>query len=423
MTIISIRRRNTHMKNVVVLYRDLCHPPIMAAAKNIRKPGRPRKPPLRVREIRGTKYLKNFIDLLRPLHDHCDCPNRELHYDEYVTYLLLYFFTPILTSMRGLQQASNFDSLRKKLRLPRFSLGSFSEAGTVFDPELLVPIIEQLAARTTPLLRDKRLTNLPRLPVLVDGSYLKALPRMVWALWQDDEHRSAKMHLQYSLIQGVPVRATLTDGQASETDVLSKTLQPGLLYVTDRGYAKFELMRDIIAAGSSFLVRLPKNYTWEVVEQLPIDQAAVELGVKQHLLVRLGSTGAPAMRDRLIKLVEVRAWSEREGKEQTLLLATDLVDLPADLIADLYRWRWQIELFFRWFKKILSADKPLSLSQNGMTILMYCALIASQLVVLWTGRKPNKRAYELICFYFNGWVNEEELAEHLKNLPPVNSAK
>ena len=387
------------------------------------KPGRKPKPPIREEDIRGSKYLKNFIELLRPLHDHRDCSNRKLHYDEYAAYLLLYFFTPILTSMRGLQQASNFESLRKKLKLPRFSLGSFSEASNVFDPELLVPIIEQLGEQVSAKLLDPRLTALPRLPVLVDGSFLKALPSMVWALWQDDDHRSAKMHLQYSLIQGVPFRATLTAGQSSETEVLSKSLQSGLLYVTDRGYAKYELMRDIIGAGSSFLVRLPKNYTWDVVEQLPIDQAAVERGVVRHLLVRLGSTSAPALRDRVIKLVEVRDWSEREGKEIILLLATDLVDLPADLIADLYRWRWQIELFFRWYKKILTADKPLSLSQNGMTIIMYCALIASQLVVLWTGRKPNKRAYELICFYFTGWIDEGELAQHLKQLPPVDPPK
>ncbi len=108
---------------------------------NRKKPGPKLKPPIKEKEIRGSKYLKNFIELLRPLHDHCDCPNRVLHYDEYAAYLLLYFFTPVLTSMRGIQQASNFQLVRKKLGLPRFSLGSFSEAGTVFEPELLVHII------------------------------------------------------------------------------------------------------------------------------------------------------------------------------------------------------------------------------------------------------------------------------------------
>jgi DDE family transposase len=406
---------------VVVLFPVLCHSTFMSATR--KKTGPPTKPVLTEEDICGIKYLKNFIDLLRPLRDHCDCPNRNLHYDEYAAYLLLFFFTPILTSMRGLQQASNFDSIREKLRLPRFSLGSFSEAGSVFDPELLVPIIEQLAAQTTPLMHDKRLTNLSRLPTLVDGSYLKALPRMVWALWLDESHRSAKMHLQYSLMKGVPVAATLTDGHTSETDVLSKSLKPGLLYVTDRGYAKFELMLDIINIGSSFLVRLPKSHTFKVVEHLPIDEVAAELGVTRRMLVNLGTTHYPKMREKVIQLVELRIWSEREGKEQVFLLATDQIDMAADLVADLYRWRWQVELFFRWYKKILSADKPLSLSQNGMTIIMYCALIASQLVVLWTGRKPAKRTFEMLCFYFSGWVSDEELVQHLIKLPPADPAK
>ena len=101
----------------------------------------------------------------------------------------------------------------------------------------------------------------------------------------------------------------------------------------------------------------------------------------------------------------------------------DLMDLDVSLIALLYRYRWQIELFFRWFKKVLQADKLLTLSQNGMTIVVYCALIASMLVVLWTGKKPTKRTFELLCFYFAGWVGDEELLEHLSRLEQAEEAR
>ncbi len=111
------------------------------------KPGRKPKPKVTEGQIRGGKYLRNIMSLLAPLHAHKDCHNRKLHYDEYVAYLLLYFFTPVLDSLRGLQQASNFKSLQRKFGLRRFSLGSFSAAGRVFDPELLEPIIGELAAQ------------------------------------------------------------------------------------------------------------------------------------------------------------------------------------------------------------------------------------------------------------------------------------
>jgi hypothetical protein len=95
---------------------------------------------------------------------------------------------------------------------------------------------------------------------------------------------------------------------------------------------------------------------------------------------------------------------------------TDLLDLDVSLVALLYHYRWQIELFFRWFKKILQADRLLSLSQEGMTIVTYCALIASMLMTLWTGRKPNKRMYELLCFHFLGCLSDEELLRRLERL-------
>ena len=58
-------------------------------------------------------------------------------------------------------------------------------------------------------------------------------------------------------------------------------------------------------------------------------------------------------------------------------------------------------------------------SENGVRIQVYAALIASPLIVLWTGRKPAKRTYEILQWYFVGWVSEEELDEHLAELKKV----
>jgi len=81
-----------------------------------------RKPKIKPRDVQGAKYLGPILDLLRPLHDHRPDPKRRLHYDELCTWLLLYFFTPILTSLRGLQQASGLEQIQRKLGLSRFSL-------------------------------------------------------------------------------------------------------------------------------------------------------------------------------------------------------------------------------------------------------------------------------------------------------------
>lgn len=105
---------------------------------NTPRRGRTRKPAIRARDVRGARYLHNVMDLLRPLRSHKGCANRTLHYDEYVAYLLLYFFNPVVTSLRGLQQVSTLEQVRRRFHLPGFSLGSFSEARNVFDPSLLL---------------------------------------------------------------------------------------------------------------------------------------------------------------------------------------------------------------------------------------------------------------------------------------------
>jgi hypothetical protein len=372
--------------------------------------------------------------LLAPLHDHCPDPKRNLHYDEYCAWLLMYFFTPVLDSVRGLQEASAIEPLRRRFGLPRFSLGSFSEAGSVFDPQLLAAIIEEVGECLDDIETDPRLAGLQKRPTPVDGTLIRALPKMVWALWRDEEHRAAKLHLQFDILKAAPVRATLTHGQASEIEELRKNLQSGRLYIDDRGYFDFALMEATIQADSSFVTRVRENIVYEVIEERPIGQTDTPGRVEADLLVRAGSRLHDEVHDRPLRLVRIHvpdAGSSRRGPARldsktqsyrttepshTLVLLTDLLDMDVSLIALLYYYRWQIELFFRWFKKVLEADHLLSLSENGLTIVLYCALIASMLVTLWTACKPTKRTYELLCFYFLGLVNDEDLLARLGRL-------
>jgi len=105
--------------------------------------------------------------------------------------------------------------------------------------------------------------------------------------------------------------------------------------------------------------------------------------------------------------------------DYSLLLVTDRMDLPAETIVLLYRYRWQVELFFRWFKCVLGCKHFLAQSHNGVTLQVYSALIASMLITLWTGRKTAKRTFEMLSFYFMGWADEEELARHIEGLAEI----
>lgn len=99
-----------------------------------------------------------------------------------------------------------------------------------------------------------------------------------------------------------------------------------------------------------------------------------------------------------------------------LRIATNLLGVPAEIIALIYSQRWIIEIFFRFFKQFLGCSHLISHSQNGIEIQVYCEIIACLLINLWTGRKPTKRTFEMLSYYFMGVASEEELLAHLAKL-------
>jgi len=387
---------------------------------------RQRRPPVSARELRGFKYFAMLEPLLERLQncgtqrDHAG--NRQLFCDQYVALLLLYFFSPVLTGLRAIQQASDLDKVQKLLGVRHCSLGSLSEATEVFNPAPLREILRELAGRALPLEHGPDAEALRGLTA-VDGTLLQALPRMAWALWMDPQHRGIKVHLHFEVLKSVPVDATLTPAACSEPEQLRRTLEPGRFYVYDRGYVDYQLLRDILDAHSSFVGRVKDNTAFTVQEERPLSQAARDAGVVRDVIVaRLGTDHHRDVIGRSLRLVIVR-YRRRDGTTEELWLLTDRLTLPAELVALAYHYRWAIELFFRWFKCILGCRHLLADDANGVAIQVYVALIASLLITLWTGRKPNKRTWEMIQFYLQGWASLAELEAHLAKQQAKEAAK
>jgi hypothetical protein len=384
----------------------------------------PAHDPVTEAQLQGFRYLDHFghlFDRLRPCATGRDkAGNRQLFFDQYACLLLLYFFTPALTSLRGLQQATALRKVQQRLGLGRTSRGALSAAAHVFDAQLLRPIIAELADRAVPVVRGREAEALRGLTA-VDGSLLPALPQMAWALWTDADHRAAKVHLHFDVLKGVPADATVTAAAGSEPGQLAAALRPGRLYVLDRGYASYQLFRDILDAGSSFLGRLQEDAAFTVQEERPVAPEAAAAGVVRDVVAgRLGTGHHKDVVGRPVRLVWVATGKVRpDGTAEVLLLGTDRLDLEARLVALGYRYRWWVELFFRWLKCILGCRHLLSTSANGVTLQVYLALIASLLVSLWTGCRPTKRTFEMLCFYFSGWASIEELQAHIEQLQPA----
>jgi hypothetical protein len=327
----------------------------------------------------------------------------------------MYFFNPSLQSLRALQQATGWEKTRQKLGIERTSLGSLSEAARIFEAEELRPIIQELAAQAVPLAAGREAEALKGLTA-VDGSIFAALPRMAWALWQDAAHRGVKLHLHFDVLKGVPADATVTPAACSEGVALADSLQPGRLYVVDRGYADYELFARIVGAGSSLIARVKDNAAFVVKQERTLDEASKAAGVVRDVVIsRLGTAHHKDHLGREMRLVIVRT-TARDGQPNDLWLITDRLELDADLVALGYRHRWSVELFFRWLKCVLGSRHLIAHNRNGVTLQMYAALIVSLLIVIRTGQKPTKRTFELIQFHLLGWVSDEEFDAHLTAL-------
>ena len=395
---------------------------------------------IRERDVRGLKYFDQLAPLLERLHDvGCESDragNRSLHFDNYCLLVLLFLFNPVVTSLRGLQQASELKNVQKKLGCPRTSLGSLSESVSCFDPDRLREIIAELGGQLEAVGRDGRLKDLRHTVTLVDGTLLAALPRMAEASLRKRARGSGlvkwHLHTHFEVDRHVPKRIDVTPeggGACDERAVLDRAIEPDRLYVMDRGYAKFTLFNAIVAAQSSYVCRLRDNSAYDVLQERPLTDADRAARVTGDAVVALGAGSKPDARpDHAIRLVTIAAQPHqssghyaRRGStgpscDGVLRIATNLLDVPAEIIALLYHYRWTIEIFFRFFKQILGCRHLLSHKHKGIEIQAYCAIIACMLISLWTGKKPTLRTYEMVCWYLVGMADLEELLAHLARL-------
>jgi DDE family transposase len=397
-------------------------------------------PKVREKDLRGLKYLDRLGPLLERLHDvGCDSDragNRSLHFDHYCLLVLLFLFNPIVTSLRGLQQASQLKNVQRKLGCPRTSLGSLSESVSCFDPDRLREVIAELGGQLGPVARDGRLKDIRHTVTLVDGTLLAALPRIAEASLLKQAKGSGRvkwhLHTHFEVDRHVPRRIDVTPaggGAWDERAVFERTIEPDRLYVMDRGYAKFTLFNDIVAARSGYVCRLRDNGVYGILEERPLTDADRAARVTQDAVVSLGAGSKPDARpDHPIRLITVAAKPHRpvghygrpgttgQSCDGVLRIATNRLDVPAEIIALLYHYRWTIEIFFRFFKQVLGCRHLLSHKRRGIEIQAYCAIIACMLISLWTGRKPTLRTYEMVCWYLIGMADLEELLDHLARL-------
>jgi hypothetical protein len=310
--------------------------------------------------------------------------------------------------MRGLCSASHLDRVQRQVCNGPVSLGSFSEAQHCLDPALLETVFGQLYEQVQGSGGDARLATQPW--QIVDSTLWEALPRMHWALWrtQGTRQQAVRLHLGFQLLDDKPRRATVTEGKRCERAAWRAQWQAGDAYVGDRYYGEdYRLLDELSGYECQYVIRLRDEAVVNVEEELPLSQADRAAGVVRQARARLGADGGT--KRRAVRVV----WVVKPGVSLVLVSNLSVEQMSAELVALVYRYRWQVELFFRWLKCILGQRHWLAESRAGVTVQVYLALIAALLLQLYTGQRPTKRMMEMMQWYLLGWVTEAELAAAL----------
>jgi hypothetical protein len=396
-------------------------------------------PELTIDDLRGMKQLRRVAQLLSFLHEvGCDrdkAGNRQLHFDDYVLLVLLYLFNPLIDSMRTLQKAADLPEVRQRLGIKSFSLGSFSESCRVFKPAMLQQVVDQLASELRPVERHELLKQLPGKLTLVDSTVINTLCTVSEAMFLplgNGRHRHAwRLHLGLDVDHHVPSQWEITDprntGASDEKSALRRKLTSGHTYVMDRWYAQFTLWNDIKKAASSYVCRVRDNSVYNVLEDCALNSESIDAGVISDQIVEMGLSKKPRHRaDHPTRLICIKCTPhQKRGKDKgqrhgtgptsdgVLRIVTDLLDVPAQVIAFLYEYRWMIEVFFRFLKQILGCRHLLSTKQQGIQIQVYAAVICCMLINILTGRKPNKWMITLMSLYLQGMATDEDVLREL----------
>jgi Transposase DDE domain len=319
------------------------------------------------RDLVGFKYVDRLVPMLERLHG-IGCGrdragNRKLHYDQYCLLVLLALFNPVVRSLRAVQQASTLRKVQRRLGCPRTSLGALSEAAAIFDPARLEGIIGELL-NEVPRARSIAGDAIPQVLTAVDGSVVRTIAGLAEAAYLTDKngrtHCGWRFHTHFEIDRGVPVRmdatTALNSGKTDEKNQLRGRLEPDRCYVMDRWFAEFALWNEVVRAESSYVCRIRDNSDLsQVVEERPVGGAARRAGVIGDRVVALGPSSKPRARpDHPTRVVMVQTTPHRKtggrkggtagpSSDGVIRIATNLLDVPAEVIADVYRHRWLIE--------------------------------------------------------------------------------
>lgn len=382
------------------------------------------RPPEWATTVQGGKHvalLQDHLEALRREHPDDDAHgNRRLFANDVVVALLLAFYNPTLKSLRTIEDFSQTRQAQKHLSVRKLCKSTLSDFHRVADPELLRPLIDRLHQEAR--LKDRLPGDLPETLgqiLAVDGSYFAVAADVAWGVMHatnaGKKRVSVRADVHLDVATWMPEIIDVYGAGTSEADSAALHVRAGAIYVYDRGIFSFDLVRAQIDADAFFVHRLVKpgertpKFLVESERTLTDEDRAA--GVISDRLGRFAGSKHREAPDTLLREVVIASPGESDGE---IRLLTNLIDLEARHLGTIYRYRWQVELFFRWLKTIVNFEHLITQSRKGILLNFYVAIIGTLLMYVFTGGKPSVYAFNLLSMAANCGATLEEILPILK---------
>ena len=245
------------------------------------------------------------------------------------------------------------------------------------DWRSLAAVAQVLMRRAAKLYaNDPRDAEVPQLSYALDASLISlSLALFPWARWRCPT-AAVKLHTLLSLRGPVPAWTAVTEACFPDTLMLEHIpLERGAYYVMDRGYLDFGGLARLHEGGVFFVVRSKCHLNFRVIASRPVDKTT-GLRCDQTVLLGRGRTRAAFP----TRLRRVRVYDPLAAR--SLVFLTNQFELPASTVAELYRRRWQVELFFKWIKGHLRLRAFLGRNENAVRLQVWSAICAYLLVAI-----------------------------------------
>ncbi|HEY4601819.1 MAG TPA: IS4 family transposase [Cerasibacillus sp.] len=347
---------------------------------------------------RKTSFEQWFSPINRPLFDDLVKIHQLNHYTKKLYMasfmkLLLYAQLHETESLRALSDAVFSEELQQATGLQSIS---FSQLGrrintipTEFFQTIYLDLVNQIHQKTNFQLRRKVTTPLK----IIDSSTLPLnLTNHKWAEFRKTKS-GVKLHLRLIFMEkgrSYPDQAVLTNAIEHDRGQLEVFVDDKeCMYVFDRGYLDYERFDRMTDDGYFFVSRLRKNAVVRVIEPFSLPENS---SVLSDEMVVIGTTQNRS--ENVFRLLKLH---DTKGNELHLL--TDRFDIDADEIAEIYKSRWAIELFFKWMKQHLNIKKFYGHSEQAVHNQVYVAMIVYCLNVLAQLNTNSDRSYLQISRY------------------------